>query len=75
MEAFLGLAKLWCGGWGGGRKRRQCPEKRKWKMQEGKLSERKLGWKMKEVPAKAPRLRRSRAQTGEGRPDGGLCQD
>ena len=37
-------------------------------MPEGRLSERKLGWKMKEIPTETPRLGKSWA--GTGRPGG-----
>ena len=42
--------------------------KRGMEMPEGRLSERKLGWKMKEIPTETPRLGKSWA--GMGRPGG-----
>lgn len=47
--------------------------KRGMEMPGGRLSERKLGWKMKEVPTEAPRLGKSWAGTGETW--WGLCQN
>jgi len=44
-------------------------------MPEGRLSERKLGWKMKEVTTEALRSGKSWAGAGERRAGGGLRQD